>query len=53
MKIKGTNLHFYYHRKNMTKQGYQHKDLFWNSWQVTQYSSNIFNIKYDLPRPVL
>ena len=35
----------------MTIQGYQHKDLFWNSCQAAQYSSDVFNMAYDLPRP--
>ena len=24
-------------------------DLFWNTWQVTQYSSNVLSVTYDLP----
>ena len=27
----------------------KHKDLFWNSWRMTQYSSNVYNVAYDLP----
>ena len=30
----------------MTIQGYQHKDLFWNSCQAAQYSSDVFNMAY-------
>ena len=30
--------------------GYQHKDLFGNSWQVAQFSSDVFYIAYYLLR---
>ena len=32
----------------MYRKGYQQKDLFWTSWQVAQYSNNVFYMVYDL-----
>ena len=44
---------FCYQYKDMTEWEYQHKDLFWNCWQVTQYRGIVFNMAYDLLRAVL
>ena len=44
---------FCYQYKDMTEWEYQHKDLFWNCWQVTQYRGIVFNVAYDLLRAVL
>ena len=53
MKIIGKNYHFCYQLEDMTKYGYQRMDLFWSSWQVTKYSSNVFNVTYDLSQAAL
>ena len=53
MRIIGKISAFCYHYKDMTKQEYQHKDLFWNCSQVIQYRGIVFDMAYDLLRAVL